>query len=368
MRVLHVITTLDRGGAEKALLALCRGSRAADPARAVAVAFLKGRGELAPEFEACGVAVHDLDVRGIRAARSLARLAGLVREFAPDVVHSHLFKADVLAASVVGGARGAGRTALVSTKHNVDVYLENPAWRVLGRAAARRADAVIAVSDGVARFLARALGELRGRGDRRTPVTVVRYGVEAPTAPVVAAPGRASLVCAARFEPQKDHATLLDAVEMAARERDLRLVLLGRGPLESTLRARAATIPHAEIVFAGFADDPTPHYDAADAVVLASRWEGLGLVLVEAALRGRPAIATEVGGIPEVVEPRVTGLLAPPGDPRALADQILTLVCNPGPAAVMGANAKARAAERFGVARCVAETDAVYAAALGARR
>lgn len=363
MRVLHVITTLDRGGAEKALLALCRGSRAADPGRAVAVAFLKGRGELAPEFEACGVAVHDLDVRGIRAARSLASLAGLVREFAPDVVHSHLFKADVLAASVVGG-----RAALVSTKHNVDVYLENPAWRVLGRAAARRADAVVAVSDGVAQFLARTLGELRGRGDRRTPVKVVRYGVEAPAAPVVPAPGRASLVCPARFEPQKDHATLLDAIEMAARERDLRLVLLGRGPLEPALQARARTIPHAEIVFAGFADDPTPYYDAADAVVLASRWEGLGLVLVEAALRGRPAIATEVGGIPEVVEPRVTGLLAPPGDPRGLADQILTLVCNPGPAAVMGANAKARAAERFGVARCVAETDAVYAAALEARR
>ena len=351
MRILHVITSLDRGGAEKALLALCRGSQG----HRLAVAYLKGKGELAAEFQAAGVAVHDLDVRGLRAARSLGRLASLVRAFAPDVVHSHLFKADVLAASVVGGARAA-RPALVSTKHNVDLYLTNPVWRGLGRAAARRADAVIAISDGVAQFLRETLGERL----LRRPIAVVRYGIEPSSLPRRAPPGTGTMLCVARFAPQKDHDTLFDGAVLAARERPMRLVLVGRGALESALRERARTMAGVDISFAGFTDDPTPHYDAADVIVLPSRWEGLGLVLVEAALRGRPAIATDVGGIAEVVVDRTTGMLVPPGDPRALADAMLTLAANPDRAAQLGRNAEAHARERFSVARTVADTERIY--------
>jgi glycosyltransferase involved in cell wall biosynthesis len=303
--------------------------------------------------------VHDLDVRGMRAAGSRGRLASLVRETRPGVVHSHLFKADVLAASVVGRRR-PGRAALVSTKHNVDVYLERPLWRAVGRAAARRADAVVAISDGVADFLRRTLAP-------RAPIDVIRYGIEPPRAPLAAPPRTGTVLCAARFEPQKDHATLLDAVEIAGRTRPLRVVLLGRGSLEPELRARAAALRGAEVTFAGFTDDPTPWYDRADAVALASRWEGLGLALVEAALRARPAVATAVGGIPEVVEDGVTGVLVPPGDPNALAGA-LRRVLDHDTAARMGAAAAARAGERFSVERCVRETAAVYERVLGAAR
>jgi glycosyltransferase involved in cell wall biosynthesis len=358
--VLHVATTLDRGGAEKSILALARAFRSGTRRERwrVAVAYLKGEGELRTEFEALGVPVHDLDVRGVRAARAQSRLQRLLGAFAPSVVHSHLFKADVLCASALGRRR-PGRPVLVSTKHNEDVYLEAALWRTLGRAAAARADAVVAVSEGVSAFLRRTLG------DFRAPLGVIRYGVEPPRTAPVAPPGTGVVLCVGRLEPQKDHATLLRAAARVGAERPLRgepirLVLLGRGPLEETLRTEARGLRGVVVEFAGFVADPTPRIDAADVVVLASRWEGLGLALVEAALRARPAVATAVGGIPEVVDDGVTGLLVPPGDDAALAAALRRLLDDPALARRMGEAAQRRALERFSVAECAAATEALY--------
>lgn len=361
--VLHVATTLDRGGAEKGILSLVRGfRRGARGARwRVDVAYLKGRGELRPEFEAEGAAVHDLDVRGLHAARSRSRLDRLLHDVAADVVHTHLFKADLLGASVVGRPR-PGRAALVSTKHNEDVYLESPLWRTLGRVAADRADAMIAVSDGVAAFVRRTLGDPRGGID------VIRYGVEPAPAPVVPPPGAGVVLCAARFEEQKDHETLLRAMARIAPTRRTSLVLLGRGPLEAALRRRLGFLSRVGVEIAGFVEDPTPHYDAADVVALPSRWEGLGLVLVEAAFRARPVVATRVGGIPEAVEDGVTGLLVPAGDDAAMAAALARLLDDPALARRMGEAARERALRVFDPETCASATEALYERCLGARR
>ncbi|MCE9635481.1 MAG: glycosyltransferase [Planctomycetes bacterium] len=359
-RVLHVITTLDRGGAEKALLELCRARAAASGPQRIGVAYLKGDGELTPEFESLGIEVRDLEVRGVRAARAQSAFQSFRRAFAPDVVHSHLFKADVLAASCLGRSR-PDRDALVSSKHNVDVYLERAPWRMLGRAALARADACIAVSEGVAAFLRSALGE------PQCGIDVVRYGVEAPAAPIVAAPGTGRVLCVGRLEPQKDPLGLIEAFRRVREERPATLTFLGRGSMDAQVRRAAAALPAGSVEFAGFAADPVPHFDAADMVVLASRWEGLGLALVEAAQRGRPVVATCVGGVPEVVEDGVTGLLVPPGDAKALAEAILRVLDDPEFARRMGAAARARALGRFSVERCLAQHEAVYARALGMR-
>src|ERR1043166_2280589 len=150
--VLHLITTLDRGGAENALLTLCRAFAA--KGWDVRVAWLKGQGELAPEFEAAGVP-----------ARKFSR-----REFAkldPDVVHTHLFKADVAGAALVGSRRRR-RCVLVSTKHNEDRYLAGRSLRAatgrtLARRAARRADALVAISHGVVEFFHENVGDVFAR-------------------------------------------------------------------------------------------------------------------------------------------------------------------------------------------------------------
>jgi glycosyltransferase involved in cell wall biosynthesis len=353
--VLHLITTLDRGGAENALFHLCR-AHAASGRWNVRVAWLKGRGELARDFAAAGVP-----------ARKFSR-----REFAnarPDVVHTHLFKADVAGAALVGRKR-RGRRVLVSTKHNEDRYLTGATlraatWRTLARRAAKRADVVVAISRGVAAFFHDTLGDAVGE------MPVVPYGLPAPR--VVAreeiaafrarcgAADRTSLVlCVGRLDAQKDPATAIRAMPRVTSTRDARLVLLGRGPMEDELRALAAATPGSNVVFAGFADDPAPAFAAADVVVLPSKWEGLGLVLVEAAQHARPVVATRVGGIPEVVVDGETGLLVASDDAAAFGDAVARLLADDAARRRMGDAARASAARRFSVERYAKDVEDLY--------
>lgn len=357
-RVLHLITTLDRGGAENALLHLC-GGFAAEPGWEAAVGYLKGDGELRNEFEAAGVPVHDVGLGAIRVDRALSRTKQLLADFDPDVVHTHLFKADCLGAAVAGSS---GRPVLVSTKHNEDVYLarNDPvslAWRTLGKGAARRADAMIAISDGVAAFVRRHLGESGGR------LETIRYGVPEPAAGdgqrFRAAhglpPDAPVILCVARLEPQKDHDTLLQAFAALSPDHGAYLVLLGRGSREEDLRAIAGE----RVVFAGFVDDPADAYAAADIVALSSRHEGLGLVLVEAGLAGVPAVATQVGGIPEAMA-GPSGVLVPPGEPGSFAAGLEHLLADATLRKGVGERAREFARERFSVARYLSETKALY--------
>jgi glycosyltransferase involved in cell wall biosynthesis len=360
--VFHLITTLDRGGAENALLHLCRAF-AATGRWTQHVAWLKGEGELAGEFAAAGVTARRFS------RRDLARAA-------PDVVHTHLFKADVAGAEILGRRR-EGRAALVSTKHNEDRYLAGATlraatWRTLARRAMRRADAVVAITVGVKAFFVETLG------DAAADMRVIPYGLPAPRAvgaDEIAAfrarcgvpDGAALVLCVARLDEQKDQATAIRAMPRVAAQRPARLVLLGRGPAEPALRALAAATPGADVVFAGFTSDPAPAYAAADVVVLPSKWEGLGLALVEAAQHGRPAVATRVGGIPEIVEDGVTGLLVAPGDATAFGDAVARLVSDDVLRARMGAAARESAAQRFSLERYADDVERLYTGLVGGR-
>lgn len=360
--VLHLITTLDRGGAENALLSLCR-AHAIEGRWAPRVAWLKGTGELAREFAAAGVP----------AARFSRREFANLR---PAVIHTHLFKADV-AGAALAGRRRRGRAVLVSTKHNQDRYLAGATlaaatWRTLARRAAKRADAVIAISRGVASFFRETLGDTVG------DMPVIPYGLPAPRAVGAGEaasfraqcgvpPGASLVLLVGRLDTQKDPVTAIRAMAEVVATRDARLVLLGRGPLETELRNVAAATLGANAVFAGFAADPAPAFAAADLVVLSSKWEGLGLVLVEAAQHGRAVVATDVGGVPEVVVDGTTGLLAPPGDPAAFGAAISRLLADDGLRARMGEAARAHAATRFSVARYAKDVGDVYERLLRSR-
>ncbi len=372
-RVLHLITTLDRGGAENALLHLVR-TQSEGGLWAPAVAFLKGRGELAPEFEAAGAAVTALDLADVRIDRAYPRAAALRRAFAPDVVHTHLFKADCLGAAILAGLP-RGRPALISTKHNEDMYLAGSgpraaSVRAVARRVAARADGLVAISDGVAAFVREHLGDVAA------DTQVIRYGVPqpVPVAPSAAAEFRAAhgvpddellLLCVARLEPQKDHATLLAALGRLAETPRVHLVLLGRGSLADEVRSAAADLTRHRVVLAGFAEDPGPAYAAADLVAMSSRYEGLGLALVEAALHERAVVATRVGGVPEVVAHGETGLLVAPGDPAALSDALAQLLGDATARNAMAERARSLAAERFSLDAQGAATDRLYSRATG---
>ena len=365
MRVLHLVTTLDRGGAEKQILVLCRGLAkrgAVEPS----VAYLKGRGELAAEFLAAGVPVARLGASGPGAPVGVLRAARLLREVRPDVVHTHLFKADLLGAAL---ARRCGAHHLVSTKHNEDQPLLRAPWQGLGRRAAHAADRVVAITGAVGRFTEEALGLPRGS------IRVIRYGLDPADGPrgdpaafrasIGIAGGAPLVVAVARWTRQKGLDVLVEAAALLRGSvPGLRVALVGRGEDEAELRAlvRARGLG-ATVRFAGFLGDPGPALLAADVLALPSRWEGFGLAAIEAMAAGRPVVASAVGGLPEALGD--TGRLVPPGDGPALAAALADLLSPAALEAVRsgaaGGPLRERVRREFPVEAALEAHEALYA-------
>jgi glycosyltransferase involved in cell wall biosynthesis len=175
------------------------------------------------------------------------------------------------------------------------------------------------------------------------------------------------MLVVARFEPQKDHATLLSALRAMPR-RDWSLELVGDGPLRAAYERDVVAAGLGERVrFVGEVDDVEARMAASQVVVLASRWEGLPLVLLEAMRAGLPVVATDVGGVAEAVVDGITGLLVPRGDARRLAGAMAGLVRSPGRRARMGAAARQRYEDAFTLDAMVEETLRVYRTTLARR-
>ncbi len=371
-RILFVITTLDVGGAEKHLLWLARGLLLRG--FQVDVAYLKGAGSLAPEFLSSGAKVakvrfeHPAD-----APATCLRLAALMRRGRYDLVHTHLLKADALGALAALLARPG---ALVASKHNEEQALKR---QVIGRVhgvLSRVPRRIIALSDHVLEYTV-----ARGRAPRER-LRRVYYGIDATRfesgarestrARLGIGPATHAALCVARFHPQKDHATLFRAAaRLCADGCDFRLLLAGGDPFygqTERLRGLAAGLGLCGTVdFLGIRGDIPDLLAACDLFVLPSRYEGLGLVYLEAMAASRPVLATRTAAIPEVVAHGVTGLLVEQGDDRRLAASWKRLMTDRDESRRMGEAGRARVAERFGLARMVNETIEVYREALGDR-
>jgi glycosyltransferase involved in cell wall biosynthesis len=336
MRILHVIESLELGGAERALLNVLPSL--AQAGNDVEVAALWGPYPLAADMEAGGVAVHRLDI-GHRwnIPAGTAKLVRLLRRGRYDVVHAHLFFSTLYVAASKPWAPGARR---VATFHNLgfDSYPHTGAWRrarkSLQRWFTRRGfDATTAVSDAVARhydghlrlppsvIIPNAVVVVPGQNGDRKEDTRARFGLS-PQAFVAVMP--------ARFVPEKGHRYLLDALA-ELRRRDLRpdVILLGTGPVREAVVRRIEelglsdqarihpTVPHQELV---------ELLRAADAFVSSSTFEGSPLSIAEALSLETPVLATAVGGVPELVEDGVSGILVAPGDASALAEGLARLM------------------------------------------
>jgi glycosyltransferase involved in cell wall biosynthesis len=166
--------------------------------------------------------------------------------------------------------------------------------------------------------------------------------------------GRFTLVFCGRLngsrEPFKRVDLLLKAMRLILQKHEMELKIIGSGSRleEYTELARTLGIEE-EVHFLGHIDhDKLPeHYAAADLFVLSSRMESFGLVVAEAMACGLPVVATRVGGVPEVVDEGVTGLLVPPNDPEALAEAVNSLLDDPDRMKAMGAKGRERVREHF---------------------
>ncbi|MCW2680694.1 MAG: glycosyl transferase group 1 [Frankiales bacterium] len=244
----------------------------------------------------------------------------LSRRYRPDVLHAHWWLPAGICALL---ASRVVRAPLVITLHGTDVHLlRHRLVRAVAKAVLRRAALVAVVSDDLQRLVVHALGVPEERVVvLRMPVSRVAEVAPAP----VGTPVR--LVAAGRLSVEKGFDVLLEALALATEQgADLQLDLIGSGPEHERLAALAAPLEdRVRMIPAQPREVLWQHMDAAQALVVPSRREGLGLVALEAIARGRPVIASRAGGLVEVVLDGVDGVLVPPEDVEALVQALHAL-------------------------------------------
>lgn len=257
--------------------------------------------------------------------------------FKPDLVHVLLFHALVTVATVPRSSEVRILTHMYG--EGICQGTNSLVRERLDRWAGQRFDHVVAISESVQRFL------ISGHGYSPSRVSCIPPGWEGE--PLAAKPDdRApTVVCVAKYRPEKGHSVLLDAFVAVRREvPNARLVLVGGGALQDELMAMAATKGLGDSVeFPGEVCDAWPYLADAHVFALASRAEAFGIAVVEAMAAGLPVVASAVGGIPELVVPGVTGELFPAGDHEALARQLVLLLRSPELRARLGAAGRAAA-------------------------
>ena len=166
----------------------------------------------------------------------------------------------------------------------------------------------------------------------------------------------------AALVPHKGQQFLIEAAaKVISQLPNVRFVILGTGKLESELRTQIQRLRlEQHVLLAGFRSDVLSLQKGFDLFVLSSTTEGLGTTLLDAMALGRPIIATQTGGIPEVVVDTETGALVPPCDPKALATAIVNLLRDPSRRARFGTAARARVREQFSAEQMIQRTLEVY--------
>lgn len=361
-RLLYVITSLDYGGAEALVVQLAlqfrlRGWR-------VGVVSMIQPQAYEVDLKAAGVEVFSLGMRrGSPDPRGVTRLAGIYRSFKPDVVHAHMVHANILARL----ARALMPVpALICTAHNINEggrhfyyayqftdWLSEFTTNVSQNAVERyielralRSEKSGYIPNGVdlTRFARddharRRLRESLGVGDEFVWLAV------------------------GRLTEQKDYPNMLEAVALT--QSSSRVLIVGDGELRQEITERAQQLDlDQRVTFLGVRSDVSLLMSAADAYLLSSAWEGLPMVLLEAAATCLPAVATDVGGVSEIVQPG-SGLLVASRDAQALADAMLEMESyTEAQRAGMGESARATALNVFDMTKVADRWQALFEEAL----
>ena len=352
MRILHVIESLEFGGAEKIVISLANGMAGTHE---VAVCCVKTPGALVTELDPRIRAFNLGKGEGNDLALPL-RLARILRRGRFDVVHTHnwgVFLEGTLAAvfarvpvrvhTVHGPYTAHAPSATGRAKAALRHFLE--------RAMARRVRRIAAVSDAIREYIVRDIGV-----DAGTVVTVHNgIPVEAAGLPADEADGDPNFITVGRLAAIKDHATMVRGFHRAlASGARARLTIVGDGPergaIEAYIREHAL---EGRVALLGFRSDVRELLDAADVFLLTSRYEGISVALLEAMRAHLPVIATRVGGIPETVRDGATGLLVEAGDVQALAAAIAALAASPERRREFGASGREFVVEEFSLSRMI---------------
>lgn len=370
VRVLQIIDRMGDGGAEALLVTFAAGlDRQRFEPHLIALRPAP-ESRLIPQLRALHVPVTELHQRNAYDVPALLAIVRYVRRHRIDIIHTHLLAADIMG-RVAGWLTGR---PVVSTIHNnrtdLDEEPHRRQWmeRWTARLMSRRLvvvsellrdeitdwfglapDRVITIANGVDTERFR-----RGAGFDRAAVRRSLIGAAGGDGPVV--------TNVARLVPQKAQHHLIEAAQIVlATCPAVRFVLMGDGPLRPELEAQVAALGLQDrVIFTGFRPDVDDALAASDVFVLSSLWEGMPIALLEAMAAGCATVSTDVGGVGQVLQDAVTGLLVPPGDPPALAAAILRCVTDPAYARHLGLAGQTWATQEYGMRAWVHKWETLY--------
>ena len=365
LRVLMVIDSLRLGGAERALATLSATAPEAGFRFEVAVLSSPGahRSVMEPVLAQAGVKIRYLSIGRLSDPRALPRLVGTIRASGCEVVHAHLEDAATL---VPPAARVAGRMTVCSFHHvAVPLPRREELKERLALAIANRSAGVVFVSRSSLESFARAYGGPRDNWrvvENAVDLDVFTTETAAMPAEFSVPSGAPVVTMVGALRARKGQDVAVRAWPEVLRDfPDARLLLVGDGIEREALQARARELGVIErVIFAGTRTDVSRLLRASTLVVLPSEHEALPTTLIEAAACGRPVVASDVDGIPEVVVSGVTGLLVPVGDDVALAREVTALLGDVPRRIRMGESARAMAEERFNARRWAERLYEVY--------
>jgi len=358
-RIVHIIPTLVRGGAEKQLVLLAQGL--ARQAYDVHVITLTAGGPLSDDLTAAGIPITAIDKRWKLDPGALSRLTGELRRLKPALVHTWLFAGNAYGRAA---ALRAGVPHIVGAERCVDLWKAGHELAI-DRYLARRTDRVVVNSSGVRDFYV-------GKGIAADKVVVIPNGVPpaaastTPRAELLAElglPSHAKMIGAVgRLWPQKRIKDLIWAADVLKVIRDdLHLLIIGEGPQADRLRQfRRKCHIEDRVHFLGQRDDVPRLMSHFDVLWLGSAYEGQPNSVMEAMAAGVPVVATDIAGTRDLVVPGETGFLVPVGDRAGFARYTERLLNEPELAQRFGSAAQARMLEEFNVERMVERHAALY--------
>ncbi len=363
MKILLLSTSMGMGGADQQLLSAALGLR--QRGHDVRIVSLTSLGEMGQRARAAGLSTESLEMRrGFADPRGLVRLVRLVRTWRPSVLHSHMLHANLMARAC---RLFASVPAVVSTIHNI---YEGGRLRMLGyRLSNGLVDHVTIISQTAAdrfirdRIVPAALLEVIPNGVDTERYREVPAGTRERLRRSLGLDGEFAWLAVGRFEQAKDYPTMLRAfARVHAAHPAAVLLLVGRGSLQADTQSLTASLGlDGRVRFVGTREDVPEFMTVADGYVMSSAWEGMPMVLLEAAAAGLPIVATMVGGNPEVVRDGTTGFLVPPRDDEALAGAMLRLMTLPEEERrAMGGRGREEVGQHYGLARVVDRYEAVY--------
>jgi glycosyltransferase involved in cell wall biosynthesis len=330
----------------------------------VRIVALAPLGAMGLEAQRAGIPTESLDLhRNLGIIPRFFRLVRMIRAWRPDVLHSHMVHANLMARA----ARPlAPVPALVSTIHSINDggALRMAAYRltsglvdrftIISQLAAQRYVAIGAVPENRLQVVPNAVDTARFK---RLPYArdAIRRQLGVGDEFVWLAVGR--------FEPAKDYPTMIAAfARLAAQRPRSQLLLVGQGSLKGEVEGwvREEGL-EGRVRLLGVRRDIPELLSAADGYVLSSAWEGMPVALLEAAAAELPVVATRVGGVPEVVEDGTTGLLVPAADPVPLAEAMVRVeLLSSDARAAMGRRGRALVEERYGTGRVMQMWERLY--------